>query len=166
MVVVDKLEGEKWKEIFEFKKPSTLARFNMKKQKFDVFMLVYTIKFNQRCHQLYSSSLLIGLRSCLRNIISRSRAFPCLIIAPTYFFIFFDEFSKSFEVYHSEAKSVAMVGKAQGEKWKEMSESKNSFYIDNVQQKKQKYSKSMWVYIIQTNRRVIYCLLHVFLDVF
>ncbi|BBN19030.1 high mobility group B protein, plant [Marchantia polymorpha subsp. ruderalis] len=65
---------------------------------------------------------------------------------PTAFFIFLDEFRKSFKEDHPEAKGVAVVGKAGGEKWKDMSEFEKAPYIAKAQQKKQEYDKSMSAY--------------------
>lgn len=65
---------------------------------------------------------------------------------PTAFFIFLDEFRKSFKEDHPEAKGVAVVGKAGGEKWKDMSEFEKAPYIAKAAQKKQEYDKSMSAY--------------------
>ncbi|KAL3699151.1 hypothetical protein R1sor_017173 [Riccia sorocarpa] len=65
---------------------------------------------------------------------------------PTAFFIFLDEFRKSFKEDHPEAKGVAVVGKAGGEKWKDMSDFEKAPYIAKAQQKKQEYDKSMSAY--------------------
>ncbi|KAL2609470.1 hypothetical protein R1flu_028043 [Riccia fluitans] len=65
---------------------------------------------------------------------------------PTAFFIFLDEFRKSFKEDHPEAKGVAVVGKAGGEKWKDMSDNEKAPYIAKAQQKKQEYDKSMSAY--------------------
>eukprot|EP00246_Nothoceros_aenigmaticus_P017701 TRINITY_DN8866_c0_g1_i1.p1 TRINITY_DN8866_c0_g1~~TRINITY_DN8866_c0_g1_i1.p1 ORF type:complete len:168 (-),score=64.57 TRINITY_DN8866_c0_g1_i1:713-1216(-) len=62
------------------------------------------------------------------------------------FFIFLDEFRKSFKEDHPEVKGVTQVVKAGGEKWKEMSESEKVPYHTKAAQRKSEYEKSLAAY--------------------
>ncbi|GMP66861.1 hypothetical protein CsSME_00027043 [Camellia sinensis var. sinensis] len=56
------------------------------------------------------------------------------------FFVFMDEFRKSFKENFPDNKSV---GKAGGVKWKEMSESEKAPYVAKAMKKKAEYEKAM-----------------------
>ncbi|GMP66871.1 hypothetical protein CsSME_00027053 [Camellia sinensis var. sinensis] len=59
------------------------------------------------------------------------------------FFVFMDEFRKSFKENFPDNKSVSVVGKAGGVKWKEMSESEKAPYVAKAMKKKAEYEKAM-----------------------
>lgn len=65
---------------------------------------------------------------------------------PTPFFLFLEQFRKTFKEDHPEAKGVAVVGKAGGEKWKEMTEFEKAPFITKAQQRKQDYEKDLAAY--------------------
>ncbi|KAI8009093.1 High mobility group B protein 1 [Camellia lanceoleosa] len=59
------------------------------------------------------------------------------------FFFFMEEFRKSFKENFPDNKSVSIVGKAGGVKWKEMSESEKAPYVAKATKKKAEYEKAM-----------------------
>ncbi|KAL7185766.1 hypothetical protein ACSBR2_027683 [Camellia fascicularis] len=59
------------------------------------------------------------------------------------FFVFMEEFRKSFKENFPDNKSVSIVGKAGGVKWKEMSESEKAPYVAKALKKKAEYEKAM-----------------------
>lgn len=65
---------------------------------------------------------------------------------PTAFFIFLNEFRKSFKEEHPDVKGVTMVGKAGGEKWKDMSEAEKQPYVSKAAAKKSEYDKTLAAY--------------------
>jgi len=65
---------------------------------------------------------------------------------PTAFFIFLNEFRKTFKEEHPDVKGVTMVGKAGGEKWKDMSEAEKQPYVSKAAQKKTEYDKTLAAY--------------------
>ncbi|XP_065875604.1 high mobility group B protein 3-like [Euphorbia lathyris] len=65
---------------------------------------------------------------------------------PSAFFVFMDEFRKSFKENHPDNKSVSVVGKAGGEKWKSMSDSDKAPYIEKALKKKAEYAKARDAY--------------------
>ncbi|XP_057870581.1 HMG1/2-like protein isoform X1 [Cryptomeria japonica] len=65
---------------------------------------------------------------------------------PTAFFVFLEEFRKTFKEENPNVKGVTAVGKACGEKWKEMSEKEKAPYLAKAQRLKSEYEKSMTSY--------------------
>ncbi|GAV89449.1 HMG_box domain-containing protein [Cephalotus follicularis] len=64
----------------------------------------------------------------------------------TAFFVFMEEFRKSFKENFPDNKSVAAVTKAGGENWKSLSDSEKAPYIDKALKRKQEYEKAVEVY--------------------
>ncbi|KAK3184363.1 hypothetical protein Dsin_031649 [Dipteronia sinensis] len=65
---------------------------------------------------------------------------------PTAFFVFMEDFRKSFKESCPDNKSVSAVGKAGGEKWKSLSEDEKASYIKIAGQRKADYEKACEVY--------------------
>ncbi|KAH7860309.1 hypothetical protein Vadar_011955 [Vaccinium darrowii] len=61
---------------------------------------------------------------------------------PSAFFVFMDDFRKSYKENFPDNKSVSVVGKAGGEKWKAMSESEKAPYVAKAVKKKAEYEKA------------------------
>ncbi|CAL9752247.1 unnamed protein product [Musa acuminata subsp. burmannicoides] len=57
------------------------------------------------------------------------------------FFIFMEEFRKTFQEKHPENKKVSVVSKACGDKWKSMSESEKAPYVAKAAKRKAEYEK-------------------------
>uniref|UniRef100_M1BDX1 High mobility group protein n=2 Tax=Solanum tuberosum TaxID=4113 RepID=M1BDX1_SOLTU len=66
------------------------------------------------------------------------------------YFIFMEEFRKQFRELNPSIKSIAVVGKAGGSKWKQMSDAEKAPYIAEEEKRKLEYAKRMNAY----NRRV------------
>jgi high mobility group protein B1 len=64
----------------------------------------------------------------------------------TAFFLFLNEFRKTFKEDHPDVKGVTMVGKAGGERWKDMSDAEKAPYINKASQKKSEYVKTLAAY--------------------
>ncbi|KAJ7535934.1 hypothetical protein O6H91_12G051200 [Diphasiastrum complanatum] len=64
----------------------------------------------------------------------------------TAFFIFLEDFRKKYKESHPNAKGVAVVGKAGGDKWKEMTAAEKALYSSKAAQKKIEYDKAMAAY--------------------
>ncbi|KAJ7548780.1 hypothetical protein O6H91_07G026700 [Diphasiastrum complanatum] len=64
----------------------------------------------------------------------------------TAFFIFLEEFRKTYKEKHPNVKGVAAVGKAGGDKWKEMSSAEKATYVAKAAQKKLDYDKTLAAY--------------------
>ncbi|KAI3812369.1 hypothetical protein L1987_17076 [Smallanthus sonchifolius] len=62
---------------------------------------------------------------------------------PTAFFLFMDDFRKSFKEANPDNKKVAVVAKEGGEKWKSMSEEEKKTYIERAAELKEKYQKAL-----------------------
>uniref|UniRef100_A0A0D6QZ65 HMG box domain-containing protein n=1 Tax=Araucaria cunninghamii TaxID=56994 RepID=A0A0D6QZ65_ARACU len=62
------------------------------------------------------------------------------------FFVFMEEFRKSYKEKNPNVKSVAVIGKAGGEKWKSMSESEKAPYVAKAAKRKTEYEKNMTTY--------------------
>ncbi|KAJ7290890.1 hypothetical protein O6H91_04G057400 [Diphasiastrum complanatum] len=65
---------------------------------------------------------------------------------PTAFFVFLEEFRKTYKESHPNAKGVAVVGKAGGDKWKELTDAEKAPYVRKAAQKKADYDKAMATY--------------------
>ncbi|KAF8062162.1 hypothetical protein N665_1200s0007 [Sinapis alba] len=65
---------------------------------------------------------------------------------PSAFFVFLDDFRREFNVANPNNKSVAVVGKAAGDKWKSMSEEEKAPYASKAETRKSEYNKSMQQY--------------------
>eukprot|EP01018_Ginkgo_biloba_P001733 Gb_39428 [translate_table: standard] len=65
---------------------------------------------------------------------------------PTAFFVYLEEFRKTFKQKHPDVKGVAAVGKACGDKWKEMSDAEKAPYLAKAAQKRSEYDASMSAY--------------------
>jgi hypothetical protein len=59
---------------------------------------------------------------------------------------FSNEFRKSFKEEHPDVKGVTMVGKAGGEKWKDMTDAEKLPFINKATQKKTEYVKTLAAY--------------------
>ncbi|XP_071710605.1 HMG1/2-like protein [Rutidosis leptorrhynchoides] len=62
------------------------------------------------------------------------------------FFVFMEEFRKTFKEENPGNKSVAAVGKAGGAAWKSMSESDKAPYVAKAEKRKKEYEKTMAAY--------------------
>ncbi|XP_051114756.1 HMG1/2-like protein [Andrographis paniculata] len=62
------------------------------------------------------------------------------------FFVFMEEFRKTYKEKHPNNKSVAAVGKAGGEKWKSMSDEEKAPYIAKADKRKSEYEKNLQAY--------------------
>uniref|UniRef100_A0A5B7BCI3 Putative high mobility group B protein 3-like n=1 Tax=Davidia involucrata TaxID=16924 RepID=A0A5B7BCI3_DAVIN len=58
------------------------------------------------------------------------------------FFVFMEDFRKTFKENFPDNKSVSVVGKAGGEKWKSMSDSEKAPYVAKAAKKKAEYEKA------------------------
>ncbi|KAK6797898.1 hypothetical protein RDI58_005600 [Solanum bulbocastanum] len=65
---------------------------------------------------------------------------------PSAFFVFMEEFRKTYKEKHPNNKSVAVVGKAGGDKWKQMSDEEKAPYQAKAEKRKAEYQKSMDAY--------------------
>ncbi|CDP16974.1 unnamed protein product [Coffea canephora] len=62
---------------------------------------------------------------------------------PTAFFIFMDDFRKSFKEANPDCKSVSVVAKEGGEKWKSMTEEEKQPYVDRAAELKAEYERAL-----------------------
>ncbi|XWS42233.1 hypothetical protein CRYUN_Cryun17cG0150500 [Craigia yunnanensis] len=62
------------------------------------------------------------------------------------FFVFMEEFRKQYKEEHPDNKSVSVVGKAGGEKWKSMTEAEKAPYVEKAEKRKSEYNKKMHSY--------------------
>ncbi|KAJ9673298.1 hypothetical protein PVL29_023097 [Vitis rotundifolia] len=62
------------------------------------------------------------------------------------FFVFMEEFRKSYKEKHPSNKSVSVVGKAGGDKWKSMSDAEKAPYVAKAEKRKVEYEKNMKAY--------------------
>ncbi|CAN8312733.1 unnamed protein product [Cochlearia groenlandica] len=62
------------------------------------------------------------------------------------FFVFMEEFRETYKKEHPNNKSVAVVGKAGGGKWKSLSDSEKAPYVAKAEQRKVDYEKNMKAY--------------------
>ncbi|KAF6153590.1 hypothetical protein GIB67_027457 [Kingdonia uniflora] len=65
---------------------------------------------------------------------------------PSAFFVFLEEFRKTYKLEHPNVKAVSAVGKAGGEKWKSLSASEKAPYEAKAAKKKTEYEKVMAAY--------------------
>ncbi|KAJ1403852.1 High mobility group box domain [Sesbania bispinosa] len=65
---------------------------------------------------------------------------------PSAFFVFMSEFREQFKKENPSNKSVAVVGKAGGNRWKAMSDADKAPYIAKAEKKKEEYEKSLRAY--------------------
>ncbi|MCO5614077.1 hypothetical protein L7F22_068358 [Adiantum nelumboides] len=66
--------------------------------------------------------------------------------APSAFFVFLEEFRKTFSADNPGNKSVAAVGKAGGDKWKSMSTAEKAPYVTKAEKRKAEYEKAIKAY--------------------
>lgn len=66
--------------------------------------------------------------------------------APTAFFIYLEDFRKIYKKEHPDVKGVAAVGKACGDKWKEMTDEEKAPYVMKATQKRAEYEKALASY--------------------
>ncbi|KAI8536805.1 hypothetical protein RHMOL_Rhmol10G0285500 [Rhododendron molle] len=62
------------------------------------------------------------------------------------FFVFMEEFRKTFKEKHPNNKSVAAVGKAGGDKWKSMSAAEKAPFVAKAEKRKTEYNKNIEAY--------------------
>ncbi|EPS72473.1 hypothetical protein M569_02286, partial [Genlisea aurea] len=62
---------------------------------------------------------------------------------PTAFFLFMDEFRKSFKEANPQCKKVAIVAKEGGEKWKSLTEEEKKVYQDRAAELKAEFLKAL-----------------------
>ncbi|MEX7539313.1 HMG-box domain-containing protein, partial [Providencia rettgeri] len=65
---------------------------------------------------------------------------------PSAFFVFLEEFRKTFKKENPNVKAVSAVGKAAGEKWKSMSAAEKAPYEAKAAKRKAEYGKLMNAY--------------------
>ncbi len=62
------------------------------------------------------------------------------------FFVFMEEFRKLYKEKHPNNKSVSVVGKAGGDKWKSLSDAEKAPYVAKAEKRKSEYNKNMQAY--------------------
>ncbi|KAK9270187.1 hypothetical protein L1049_025763 [Liquidambar formosana] len=62
------------------------------------------------------------------------------------FFVFMEEFRKQYKEKHPNNKSVSVVGKAGGDKWKSLTEEEKAPYVAKAEKRKSEYEKNMKAY--------------------
>ncbi|PIN23402.1 HMG box-containing protein [Handroanthus impetiginosus] len=62
------------------------------------------------------------------------------------FFVFMEEFRKTFKEKHPNNKSVAAVGKAGGDKWKSLTDAEKAPYVAKAEKRKVEYEKNLQAY--------------------
>ncbi|KAI3921966.1 hypothetical protein MKX01_005655, partial [Papaver californicum] len=62
------------------------------------------------------------------------------------FFVFMEEFRQTFKKEHPNNKSVSVVGKAGGDKWKSLSDAEKAPYVAKAEKRKTEYNKVMQAY--------------------
>uniref|UniRef100_A0A5B6ZVD4 Putative HMG1/2-like protein isoform X2 n=2 Tax=Davidia involucrata TaxID=16924 RepID=A0A5B6ZVD4_DAVIN len=62
------------------------------------------------------------------------------------FFVFMEEFRKQYKEKHPNNKSVSVVGKAGGDKWKSLSEAEKAPYVAKAEKRKTEYNKTLQAY--------------------
>eukprot|EP00250_Pteridium_aquilinum_P024851 c2969_g1_i1 orf=182-535(+) len=65
---------------------------------------------------------------------------------PSAFFVFMEDFRKSYKEKHPEVKSVATVGKAGGNKWSSLTDEEKAPYVSIAADRKVEYEKKMDAY--------------------
>ncbi|KAJ8545119.1 hypothetical protein K7X08_017702 [Anisodus acutangulus] len=65
---------------------------------------------------------------------------------PSAFFVFMEEFRKTYKEKHPGNKSVAVVGKAGGDKWKQLTDDEKAPYQAKAEKRKAEYQKNMDAY--------------------
>lgn len=65
---------------------------------------------------------------------------------PSAFFVFMEGFRKQYKESHPKNKSVAVVGKAGGDKWKSMSDAEKAPFQEQAEKRKKEYEKTMAIY--------------------
>ncbi|XP_061351434.1 HMG1/2-like protein isoform X2 [Gastrolobium bilobum] len=65
---------------------------------------------------------------------------------PSAFFVFMAEFREQYKKEHPNNKSVSVVGKASGDKWKSMSDAEKAPYVAKAEKKKEEYDRSILAY--------------------
>ncbi|XP_021907282.1 HMG1/2-like protein [Carica papaya] len=94
-----------------------------------------------------ASTLLVSFTSLLGSKNSGAPKDPAAPKRPPgAFFIFMEDFRKSFKENFPENKSVSMVGKAGGDKWKSMSHADKVPYFEKAQSRKAEYAKALEAY--------------------
>ena len=66
------------------------------------------------------------------------------------FFVFIEEFRKQYKEEHPNKKSVSVVGKAGGGKWKSMTEAEKALYVEKAKKRKSEYNKKMQAYNLES----------------
>ncbi|KAA8547591.1 hypothetical protein F0562_004020 [Nyssa sinensis] len=62
------------------------------------------------------------------------------------FFVFMEEFRKQYKEKHPNNKSVSVVGKAGGDKWKSLSDAEKAPYVAKAEKRKTEYNKNLQAY--------------------
>ncbi|XP_073158835.1 HMG1/2-like protein [Henckelia pumila] len=65
---------------------------------------------------------------------------------PSAFFVFMESFRKQFKEKHPHTKSVAVIGKAGGDRWKSMDEDDKAPFVEIAAQRKEEYERKMEAY--------------------
>ncbi|CAI9115241.1 OLC1v1016094C3 [Oldenlandia corymbosa var. corymbosa] len=76
------------------------------------------------------------------------------------FLVFMEEFRKQFKEENPENKSVAVVGKAGGDKWKSLTDEEKAPYLAKTAKRKQEYERQMQAY----NKRLVQYIFTVFCE--
>jgi len=62
------------------------------------------------------------------------------------FFVFMEDFRKQYKEKHPNNKSVSVVGKAGGDKWKSLSDAEKAPYVAKAEKRKADYEKTLQAY--------------------
>ncbi|EYU36574.1 hypothetical protein ABFS82_14G281000 [Erythranthe guttata] len=65
---------------------------------------------------------------------------------PSAFFVFMEDFRRQYKEKHPTNKSVAVVGKAGGDKWKSLSDEEKAPYQAAAEKRKEEYERKMEAY--------------------
>ncbi|KAK4790756.1 hypothetical protein SAY86_018060 [Trapa natans] len=70
---------------------------------------------------------------------------------PSAFFVFMEDFRQQYKEKNPNNKSVAVVGKAGGDKWKSLSDAEKAPYIEKANKRKEEYFKKLLSYNKKSN---------------
>ncbi|KAI3896227.1 hypothetical protein MKW92_004346 [Papaver armeniacum] len=152
---VGKAGGDKWRSLSDAEKAPYVAEAEKRKAEYNKYMDPYCKKMSEVASDEDESDESESDEDNESEEVVNSFSDTVKPKRPaSAFFCFMDEFRQTFKNKHPNIKSVSVIGKAGGDKWKSLSDAEKAPYVAEAENRKTEYIKYMDAYSKKTSEGV------------
>ncbi|MCL7021980.1 hypothetical protein MKW94_007594 [Papaver nudicaule] len=158
--VVGKSGGDKWRSLSDAEKAPYVAKAEERKTEYNKCMNSYNKKMSERVAYDEDESSEYSDESVESESDESEKVVNSLPDTPkrpaSAFFCFMEDFRHTFKKEHPNNKSISVIGKAGGDKWRSLSDAEKAPYIAEAEKRKTQYNQYMDSYNKNMSERVAY----------